>query len=77
VDDALAVHIVDGLEDLLDQIGRVLFRVAALLDDPVEQFAAAYPAAARAGDSVFRSDRLVGAGRPAGRSVSEMGWAEG
>lgn len=40
VHDALAVHVIDGLENLLDQVGGVLLRVAALLDDPVEEFAA-------------------------------------
>jgi hypothetical protein len=40
VHDPLAVHVVDRLEYLLDQVGRVALRVAALLDDPVEKFAA-------------------------------------
>ena len=40
VNNALTVHIVDGLEDLLDQVCGVLFGVAALFDDPVEEFAA-------------------------------------
>lgn len=44
MNDALAVHVVDGLEDLLDQVRRVLFRVASLFHDPVEEFAAIDPA---------------------------------
>lgn len=43
MDDALAVHVVDRLQDLLDQFGRVLLRVAALLDDSVKQFASVNP----------------------------------
>lgn len=40
MNDALTVHVVDGLEDLLDQVCRVLFRVAPLFHDPIEKFAA-------------------------------------
>ena len=40
VNDSLRVHVVDGLEDLLYEVGRVLFRVAALFDDSVEELAA-------------------------------------
>jgi len=43
VNDSLAVHVVDGLEDLLDQICSIPLGVAALFHDPVEQFAAIDP----------------------------------
>lgn len=41
MDDALAVHIADGFEDLFYQVGRVFFSVAALFHDPVKELAAA------------------------------------
>ncbi len=43
VDDALAVHVRHGVQDLPDQVGRVLLRVGALLHDAVEQLAAGDP----------------------------------
>ena len=42
--DALRVHVVGGLEHLPDEHRRVLLRVAALLDDAVEQLAARHAA---------------------------------
>lgn len=36
------MHVVDGFENLANQVGSVLFRVRALLHDPVEQLAAGY-----------------------------------
>lgn len=40
VHNTLRVHVVDGFEYLLNEIRRVLFRVAALFHDPIEEFAA-------------------------------------
>lgn len=40
MNDSLRVHVVDRFEDLLDQICGVPFGVAALLDDPIKEFAA-------------------------------------
>lgn len=37
--DALVVHVVDCLEHLSDQVGRILFCVRTLFDDAIEQFA--------------------------------------
>lgn len=40
MNNTLAVHVVDRLEDLLDQVGGVLLCVASLLHYSVEQFSA-------------------------------------
>lgn len=42
MNNAQAVHVIDGFEDLLDQFGGVALRVTALLDNPVKQLAAVY-----------------------------------
>ncbi len=44
MDDSLLVHVVDGLEDLSHQIGRILFRVRSFLHDTIEQFATCHSA---------------------------------
>jgi len=40
MDHSLFVHVVDGLEDLADEVCCVLLRVRAFLDDPVKQLTA-------------------------------------
>ena len=42
VDHSLFMHIVNGLEDLADEVCSVLLRVRAFLDDPVKQLTARY-----------------------------------
>lgn len=42
--DALGVHEANCFQDLLDKSTCVLFCVASLFDDPVEQFASSYSA---------------------------------
>lgn len=42
MDNSLGVHVVDSLENLLDQLGGVSLRVAALFDYPIEELAAIY-----------------------------------
>lgn len=44
MDDSLLVHVVDGLEDLSHQIGRILFRVRSFLHDAIEEFATCHSA---------------------------------
>lgn len=43
MDHSLFVHVVDGLQDLPDEVGSVLLRVRAFLDDPIEQFTTGHP----------------------------------
>ncbi len=43
VDDTLSVHVGHGRQDLLDQIGSILLRIRAFLDNAVEELAARDP----------------------------------
>lgn len=43
MDHSLFVHVINSLEDLPDQVGRVFLRVRSFLDDAIKQFAASDP----------------------------------
>lgn len=66
---ALRVHVVDRLENLLDEVGRVAFCVAALLDDAVEELAAVDAAQVRR--------RLVFAELEWARARDSLAWLAG
>ena len=44
MDNALLVHVINRFQNLSDQVGRVLLRVRAFLDDSIEELASRYSA---------------------------------
>ena len=63
MDDALFMHVVDGFQHLPNQVGRILFRVRAFLDNAVEQLSTGY--------SAIQSEWLID-GRPSTDQTQQL-----